>query len=398
MLGKYIIAFIIAVSLITVNMSCSNVEEVEKVEFPPYFTVEETELSFISAGEKKSISLVTTVPWEAVSSEDWLSITPNSGEYNSKITVTALANESLTDARTATISLIPESGEEIIISVSQNKMNSSINASVNELSLFPFGDEKTVVVSSNSSWIATSSEDWLSLSDDGQTLTLKANANYTGSNRAAVVTLTASVGGAMTEIDISQSEGTLLFPGADFEDWDLYEKSNIWPIHEDFASIISQSPEGTGMNGGRALSIKGSIKVSNPPFLKVNVPEGFSLEGKTKAVFYIKGATTIHGFSINWFKPNGNNFYTFYTGEIKGDKYVDKLYYPKDSPTESAGNNYNGVIHTNGEWVKVSLNLEALTFGSSVDEGKALVQFRAGGKTAPPYPEWDILIDNISLE
>lgn len=402
MLRKYLLAFIIAVSLITVNISCSNVEEVEKVEFPPYFKVDKTELSFMAEGEKKSLSLVTTVPWEAVSSVDWLKVTPISGEYNSTITVTATANESVASGRTATVRLVPESGEEITISVSQDKVETKIALDINELSLSPFGDEKTVNVLSNTTWSVLSSKSWLTVTPlqggDNQVLTLVADKNDTGGVRSAIVTITSSDGEEKAEITVSQHEAVLLFPGADFEDWDLFLKNNH--ISESEKSLQSQSPMGTGVNGGRAISIKGSIREGNPAILKFKVPENYSLEGKSRLVFYIKGTCTKdRALSINWYKPNGINFYTFYPSNIFTEDLLLSVQYPGTSPDDNGGNNYRGEINTEGKWVKVSMIISDLPFDSSTTEGGDLLSFRAGGVHATyPVADYDILIDNISLE
>ena len=233
---------------------------------------------------------------------------------------------------------------------------------------------------------------------DNKALTLVASSNDSGGDRSAIVSITSSDGEEKAEIAVSQSQAVLLFPGADFEDWDLFLANNHIP--EDDKNLQSHSPMGTGMNGGRALAIKGSIRAGNPTILKFVVPENYSLEGKSRVVFYIKGTCTKNrALSINWFKPNGVNYYTYYPRDIFTEDLELPVAYPGNSAEESGGNSYSGEINTEGKWVKVSLIIEDLPHGSSTTEGENMIQFRAGGVHATyPVSDFDILIDNISLE
>jgi len=125
-MNKISIYTVIITVVLGMALSCEK-DDVAKKEFPPYFSTssswdssdEITELNFKAEGETKEFRLATTVPWQAVSNADWLTVTPTSGEYNATIRVIASKNESLTN-RSTTLELIPEVGEVKRISISQS--------------------------------------------------------------------------------------------------------------------------------------------------------------------------------------------------------------------------------------------------------------------------------------
>src|SRR5690554_6595564 len=160
MLRIFLYTINITAYLIMMNISCSEV--IEKAEYPPYFSTETREINFIGDGEEKTIALTTTVPWEAHSSEEWLTIEPSKGAYNTNITITAKKNDS-SGPRSATLSFIPESGDEIIIEISPEKIESMLTTDIQALSLSPYGEDKLVYINSNTSWNAVSNDDWLSI-------------------------------------------------------------------------------------------------------------------------------------------------------------------------------------------------------------------------------------------
>ena len=158
---KYIYAVIITVFLGMV-VSCDK-EDVATKEFPPYFSTspswdsseEITELKFKAEGETKEFKIATSVAWEIVSNADWFTVTPNSGEYNATIKVTAKRNESLTDERIATIELIPEQGESITITITQEKAEYLIFTDITEIASSAFGQKGVINLSANASWTAS---------------------------------------------------------------------------------------------------------------------------------------------------------------------------------------------------------------------------------------------------
>ena len=62
-----------------------------------------SELSFVKAGEAKSVSVTSNAAWSVASSESWLTVAPASGNGNGSITLTAAANEGA--ERTATVTV-----------------------------------------------------------------------------------------------------------------------------------------------------------------------------------------------------------------------------------------------------------------------------------------------------
>lgn len=62
-----------------------------------------SELSFVKAGEAKSVSVTSNAAWSVASSESWLTVAPASGSGNGTLTLTAAANEGA--ERTATVTV-----------------------------------------------------------------------------------------------------------------------------------------------------------------------------------------------------------------------------------------------------------------------------------------------------
>ncbi|MBR5982408.1 MAG: C10 family peptidase [Bacteroidales bacterium] len=81
-------------------------------------SVSPSSLSYIAAGESKTITVTSNTSWTATSSASWLTISPASGSNNGTITAVAAANTSTTQ-RTATITVSGSGVNAQTISVTQ---------------------------------------------------------------------------------------------------------------------------------------------------------------------------------------------------------------------------------------------------------------------------------------
>lgn len=167
--------------------------------------------------------------------------------------------------------------------------------------------------------------------------------------------------------------GSGLFAGSDFEDWNVFVGAlNSYGL-KDYATQV----EG-GRNGSKALQIKGTPS-GNDYVFTATVPQGFSAEGKTKIVFYIKG-TSGKSLSLNVYNESAK-----YTAYNLGDYTEEKVV------TSSANNQYAGTINTGGEWLKVTLDISGLTINSTA--GEDLFALKVGKEVA-----YDLLVDDITIE
>lgn len=166
----------------------------------------------------------------------------------------------------------------------------------------------------------------------------------------------------------------LLFPGADFEDWNAFKGMlNKYGLK----NYATQS--NNGRNNSKALLIKGK-PTRNDYVFTATVPEGFKASGKTKITFYIKGKVTGKSLSINIHNAEGK-YKPFNLGD-----------YTKEAVVQPASNNqYSGTIDTGGKWLKVTLNIAEIVLPTQ--KGKNLFALKVGRGV-----DWDILVDDITIE
>lgn len=188
----------------------------------------------------------------------------------------------------------------------------------------------------------------------------------------------------------------LLFPGADFEDFDAFKAGLNQYGLQDYAT---QSTE--GRNGTKALHINGTPKRNDYIFTILasdKTPTSIS-----KIHMWIKG-TSEKSLSFNLYMENGKNYNVFNLDAV-GEK--GHLVGPADQPivlkpTElnapdarrSPGNGKNsyteGGIDTKGQWVEVTLDCTGLTLPNNTGSFFAL---KVGEKKV-----WNLLIDDITFE
>ena len=147
-----------------------------------------------SAGTFNLTSLNTY--WKISSSDSWLTVSTSSGTGNATITVTGQENTS-TSPRTATITISGTSVETKTITVTQKGVALYLNTSVTSLPLGSAeGASGTFDITSNTSWTASSSDTWLTITNasgsTNGTVTVTAQKNPTINTRNATITVKAT--------------------------------------------------------------------------------------------------------------------------------------------------------------------------------------------------------------
>ena len=256
-----------------------------------------------------------------------------------------------------------------------------------ELSFDANAAEKIVNVKAPESlaWTASTAETWITLENAEATgngeLTIKLEAN-TGAAREGSVTIAPKTGTrTAVVISVKQAAGevveekNLLFPGSDFEDWDAFlESLNSYGL-----SHAVQSETG-GFNGSSALHLNGK-PTKNTYIFTALVTEGVTIEGKSKISFMVKGTTSTKSLSLNVYDNAGAETY-FNLGDVGST----------DLTIESfSRNDYDGDIDTQGEWVKITLNVDGLKLNTNPGEKLFAVKV---GKTGV----YDLLVDEITIE
>ena len=127
------------------------------------FEISPANLDFVSEGETKIVSISSNTIWSATSSADWLSVTPASGSNNGTLIVIAEANASITQ-RSALILISGEHVETQLVSVVQAGYNYVLEVNPTSLNYIVSGEDKIVTITSNTSWMVTSTANWLTAS------------------------------------------------------------------------------------------------------------------------------------------------------------------------------------------------------------------------------------------
>ena len=232
---------------------------------------------------------------------------------------------------------------------------------------------------------------WLTLSGNvalraaaDQTFTVKVEANETNEKRETTITLTAEGMNDLTfavqqaakevtpEPEPEPGQAKPLFPGADFEDWDAFI-SNLNKF-----GLKNYATQADGGRTGKAIHINGTPAKNDYVFTTVAQAEG-PTSGKT-ITFYIKGTANGRSLSLNVYTSDGQ-YKAFNLGTVNGTSDVN---------LEVALNNqYTGDINTQGEWVKVTLNISGLEL-STTDNFFALKVGRGA--------DFDLLLDDFTIE
>jgi hypothetical protein len=160
-------------------------------------------------------SIVTSnTSWIASSNQDWLTVSPASGTGNATLTFTAKQNTTV-DQRTATVILAATGTNPVSITITQQAGDALLSVSSPQLEI---GKEEastaTSIVTSNTSWAATSNQDWLTVSPasgtGNGTLTFTAKQNTTVDQRTATVILAATGTNPVSITITQQAEDALL--------------------------------------------------------------------------------------------------------------------------------------------------------------------------------------------
>ena len=176
------------------------------------------------------------------------------------------------------------------------------------------------------------------------------------------------------------TEGKLLFPGANFDDFDAFKASlNKFGLQA-YATQVD------GGKTGKALHIKGTPKKND--YIFTTTKNASDLTTATKITFYIKGTAG---------KSLSKNVYSDDKETNNGKTY--QAYKPFNLETVSGTadvtldpqerNGYTGTIDTQGEWVKVTLNIAGLKLATQ----ESFFALKVGSKS-----DYDLMIDDFTIE
>ncbi|MDK7374556.1 T9SS type A sorting domain-containing protein [Weeksella virosa] len=163
-------------------------------------------------------------------------------------------------------------------------------------------------------------------------------------------------------------------PGSDFENWEEFTSGvNSYGI-----KAYAVQGVGKGVDGSNSLNITTNTQKNDYVFTS---RLGSKLTSQPKQItFWVKG-TAGKTLSLNIYKVDGT-YYPYNVGDLSADTTV----------VSSANNQYAGVINTNGNWVKVTLDLSDKTDLNVTDLDKDFFALKIGKDV-----DYALDIDNIQL-
>lgn len=166
-----------------------------------YFSISSQYVSFGSDGGNRTFTVSSSAAWKiSVNTANWGHLSRSGNTLYLRVDANN-SSSSRTDYFT-----ISSGSKSIRVDISQGK-GISLTVSSESLSFPSAGGSRTITVNSSSSWrIGTKTYDWGHLSTNGNTITLRVDANTTTSSRTDYFTVKA--GNLEKRINISQSGGT----------------------------------------------------------------------------------------------------------------------------------------------------------------------------------------------
>ena len=174
----------------------------------PVLNVSKTSMSFSTSGGSSTFEVDANCSWTVSDNASWLSVSPTSGNEDGTVTVTVTANTS--SARTATVTITGAGNLIRTITVSQAGYVSPSLSVIPTSLLFSFdGGTATCTVTSNISWSASTSADWITISggagSGNGSFVVTCSSNPDGQPAIRLSTIIVSGGGITKSVRVSQS-------------------------------------------------------------------------------------------------------------------------------------------------------------------------------------------------
>lgn len=259
-----------------------------------YTNASATSLAIDGKGGSKSITFSSTVNWKAVVADgcDWLTVSPETGEYGNDITVTFSAPVNATGLTRSTYVYFEIANGSIIESVAVTQNAFSTSGTTSSLSgLSARGESGAITLTSPLAWTAVPTVDWISVSPSTgkageETLVqITAAANKTSSTiRTGEVNFNDASGKNLWQVTVSQAGASITctdaieFPArisdvkasihilSDVE-WKVLSKpkwvdvtpsSNSWGDITVLATINEENPDLTSRSGTIEFGLEGT--------------------------------------------------------------------------------------------------------------------------------------------
>ena len=179
------------------------------------FTIDKNEFNVAAAGESFSVKVTHNIGYKINSMPDWVKQTNKTTSGNTDtFTFKAEANTS-TAAREGVIVFCNDNNECVPVTVKQTGANATLSVSPAELTFTAKAEAKSLNVTSNTAWTATSSASWAKInaaSGNGNAqVTVTAEENTAITQRSATITIKTADGKASATVKVTQSAANVIF-------------------------------------------------------------------------------------------------------------------------------------------------------------------------------------------
>lgn len=224
-----------------------------------YFTIDNSLLDFTSKGGELVVTLTTNAPWATRKDDtvNWLSISPTNGTDNATVKVTASDNASV-NKRSANV-YFDALGRSVNILVSQKARYLTVDA--NELLFYSKGGtSNAVTISTDGTYSINCSDNWLTISRNGDSFTVTASENDTKDARIGKITISLTdlkEGSYSVTLTVTQLNYGGTFLRKDFEEDKDYDSNGSSTGSLTITGYGSDTNYDTSSQSGTKLSVVG---------------------------------------------------------------------------------------------------------------------------------------------
>lgn len=195
---------------LTVKGSKSQTATIRLTQQGYYLTVDSSEITVDSSSASKTFTITSNDSWTVSSSVSWATINTTSGSGNRTVSVNFITN-SAPESRTGTITIKGSNTPAVTISLHQEGVGYNLSVDKTTISAGAASTSVTITISSNDSWIVSSSATWAKPSTTSgsanKTITIDIERNSNTNEREATITVQGNNSGRKVSVKITQAKG-----------------------------------------------------------------------------------------------------------------------------------------------------------------------------------------------
>ena len=305
------------------------------IQTPIILAVGKTDVSAKPEGGQFAIVVTSNTSWTAVSEAGWCTVSPSSGSENGTINLTVSAHTGTT-SRSTTVYV--KSGS-VTRSIRVTQDYATLTVDETPITVGPDAYSKTLSVTSNTNWTASSNASWCTVKQSSGQLTINAEKNETDAERTATVTVKAL--GLTRTVTVTQHKATLtLSPSSTIAfspeggSESLKISSNVtWTASSSASWCTLSAVSGTG---DKTITVSASEnKTGNQRTAKVTVKTGFHT--KEIVVSQVNSTLSVSKESLSFGAPQSTTTVTI-SSNTKWTASCSPVSWLSVNPTSGTGN------------------------------------------------------------